>query len=113
MFSGSGGGWWFLLMAGLSEICYAAVIPKTDGFTRLWPTLYCAFFIAQPVAAGHRHTHAAHWHRLRRVGRHGRGGHRDLRHRLLREPANIARVACLSLFVAGVVGLKLFSPVGH
>ena len=46
MFSGSGAGWWLLVAAGLSEICYAAVIPRTEGFTRLWPTLYCGCFIA-------------------------------------------------------------------
>jgi multidrug transporter EmrE-like cation transporter len=29
-------GWIYLLLAGCCEI-YAAAIPRTDGFTRLWP----------------------------------------------------------------------------
>ncbi|MFI8739942.1 DMT family transporter [Stutzerimonas zhaodongensis] len=114
MFSGSGGGWWFLLMAGLSEICYAAVIPKTDGFTRLWPTLYCAFFIALSlwllaIATRTLPTGTAYavWVGMGAVGTAICGI------AFFGEPANIARVACLSLIVAGVVGLKLFSPVGH
>ncbi|MDU1655938.1 MAG: hypothetical protein E6850_26285, partial [Leclercia adecarboxylata] len=30
-------GWIYLLLAGCCEIFYAAAIPRTDGFTRLWP----------------------------------------------------------------------------
>ena len=38
MFSGTSAGWWFLISAGICEICYAAAIPRTEGFTRPWPT---------------------------------------------------------------------------
>lgn len=67
----------------------------------------------QPVAAGHRHitlpigTAYAVWVGMGAVGTAICGI------AFFGEPANIARVACLSLIVAGVVGLKLFSPVGH
>ena len=38
--------WLFLIAAGLCEIFYAAAMPRTEGFTRLWPSLFCAAFIA-------------------------------------------------------------------
>lgn len=38
-------GWIYLLLAGCCEIFYAAAIPRTDGFTRLWPGVFCAVFI--------------------------------------------------------------------
>ena len=38
-------GWIFLLLAGVSEIFYAAAMPRTDGFTKLGPSLFCALFI--------------------------------------------------------------------
>lgn len=108
MFSGLGSGWWFLLAAGVSEICYAAVIPKTQGFTRLWPTLYCAFFIclsmyllAQAVRTLPVGTAYAVWVGIGAVGTAVYGM------LFLGEAANTARLACLVLIVAGVVGLKL------
>jgi quaternary ammonium compound-resistance protein SugE len=38
--------WLFLIAAGLCEIFYAAAMPRTEGFTRLGPSLFCAAFIA-------------------------------------------------------------------
>lgn len=111
MFSGTSGGWLFLILAGMAEICYAAVIPRTNGFTRLWPTLYCVFFIALslyllslatrtlPVGTAY-----AVWVGIGAVGTAIYGI------AFLGEPSNAGRVACLGLIVAGVVGLKLFSP---
>jgi len=39
-------GWIYLLAAGLCEIFYAAAMPKTDGFTKLCPSLFYLLFIA-------------------------------------------------------------------
>lgn len=33
-------GWFYLVLAGMTEIFYAAAMPKTDGFTRLGPSLF-------------------------------------------------------------------------
>ena len=111
MFTGANAGWWFLISAGIAEICYAAVIPKTDGFTRLWPTLYCGAFIALslyllamavrtlPVGTAY-----AVWVGIGAVGTAVYGI------AFLGEAANTGRIACLLLIIAGVVGLKLFSP---
>ncbi len=111
MFSGTSGGWLLLFLAGLAEVCYAAVIPRTEGFTRLWPTLYCGTFIVLslyllalatrtlPVGTAY-----AVWVGIGAVGTAIYGIV------YLGEPANVGRVVCLGLIVAGVAGLKLFSP---
>lgn len=111
MFSGTSAGWWFLISAGICEICYAAAIPRTEGFTRPWPTLYCALFIGLslyllalamrtlPVGTAY-----AVWVGIGAVGTAIYGI------TFLGEAANAGRIACLLLIVAGVVGLKVFSP---
>lgn len=39
-------GWLFLVLAGICEIFYAAAMPRTDGFTKLWPSIFCIVFIS-------------------------------------------------------------------
>lgn len=111
MFTGSNAGWWFLISAGICEVCYAAAIPRTAGFTRLWPSLYCVFFIclsmyllAMAVRTLPVGTAYAVWVGIGALGTAIYGI------AFLGEAANLARVACLMLILAGVVGLKLFSP---
>ncbi|HUE94767.1 multidrug efflux SMR transporter [Pseudomonas sp.] len=112
LFSGTAAGWSFLLLAGLSEICYAAAIPRTHGFTRLWPSLYCGFFIAlslyllaQAVRTLPVGTAYAVWVGIGALGTAIYGIV------YLDEPADTARLACLGMILAGVVGLKLVSSV--
>jgi quaternary ammonium compound-resistance protein SugE len=112
LFSGTAAGWSFLLLAGLSEICYAAAIPRTQGFTRLWPSLYCGFFIAlslyllaQAVRTLPVGTAYAIWVGIGALGTAIYGIV------YLDEPADTARLACLGMILAGVVGLKLVSSV--
>ncbi|HCP55376.1 MAG: QacE family quaternary ammonium compound efflux SMR transporter [Pseudomonadaceae bacterium] len=110
MFSSISSGWFFLLCAGLSEICYAAIIPRTEGFTRLWPSVYCAVFIiislyllslatrTLPIGTAY-----AVWVGIGAVGTAIYGI------AVLNEPAHLARIGCLALIVGGVIGLKLVS----
>lgn len=103
-------GWWLLLAAGLCEVVWAAAIARTEGFTRLWPSLFCVVFIAlslyllalamRTVPVG---TAYAVWVGIGAVGTALYGV------AYLNEPAPLARLLCLLLIVAGVVGLKLFS----
>ena len=39
-------GWIYLILAGIAEIFYAAMMPKTNGFTRFGPSVFCIIFIA-------------------------------------------------------------------
>ncbi len=103
--------WIYLILAGLTEIFYAAAMPKTQGFTRLGPSLFALFFIAlsmyllslatRTVPIG---TAYAIWVGIGAVGTAAYGM------AYLGEDNGILRILCFVLIVAGIVGLKLLSP---
>jgi quaternary ammonium compound-resistance protein SugE len=104
--------WLILVLAGLLEIGWAIGLKYTEGFTRFWPSVWTvAAMIASlgllglamkslPVGTSY-----AVW-----VGV-GAVGTAILGIVLLGEPATAGRIASLALIVAGIVGLKLSSPV--
>ena len=104
--------WTLLLIAGLFEVAWAIGLKYTDGFTRLWPTVGTALAMiislgllgiamkSLPVGTSY-----AVW-----VGV-GAVGTAILGIVLLGEPASAGRLISLGLIVAGIVGLKLASPV--
>jgi quaternary ammonium compound-resistance protein SugE len=103
--------WLVLALAGLFEIGWAIGLKYTDGFTRLWPTVWTVAAMAisvwllavavrvLPIGTGY-----AVWTGIGAVGTASLGI------MLLGEPANAARVGCIALIVAGIVGLKLATP---
>lgn len=100
--------WVLLLLAGLLEIGWAVGMKSTDGFTRLWPTLIVitvalASFALLGLAMKTLPVGTAYavW-----VGI-GAAGAAALGIWLYAEPLSAARVVCLLLIVAGVIGLKL------
>jgi quaternary ammonium compound-resistance protein SugE len=104
--------WLMLVVAGLFEVCWAIGLKYTDGFTRLWPTV--GTVLAMVISLGLLGlamktlpvgTSYAVW-----VGV-GAVGTAILGIVLLGEPANAGRLVSLGLIVAGIVGLKLSSPV--
>lgn len=104
-------GWVYLVCAGICEIFYAAVTPRTDGFTRLWPSLFCATFIglsmyllslaARTIPVG---TAYAVWVGIGAVGTAIFGI------LVLGEDRSVLRILCFALIVAGIAGLKVLSP---
>lgn len=104
--------WFLLVLAGLFEVGWAIGLKYTDGFTRLWPTVgtVTAMIISlgllglamKSLPVG---TSYAVW-----VGV-GAVGTAILGIVLLGEPANTGRLVSLGLIVAGIVGLKLSSPL--
>ena len=100
--------WIILLLAGLFEIGWAIGLKYTDGFSKLWPTVWTlASMIVSlgllgvamkslPVGTAY-----AVW-----VGV-GAVGTAILGIVLLGEPANPGRLSSLGLIVAGIIGLKL------
>ncbi len=100
--------WALLVAAGLLEIGWAIGLKYTDGFTRLWPSvwtiaamaasMYLLALAARTLPIG---TAYAVW-----VGI-GAAGALILGMAMLGEPRTLARAACVGLIVAGVVGLKL------
>ena len=104
--------WLLLVLAGLFEVGWAIGLKYTDGFTRLWPTV--GTVLAMVISLGLLGlamkslpvgTYYAVW-----VGV-GAVGTAILGIVLLGEPANAGRLVSLGLIVAGIVGLKLSSPV--
>jgi quaternary ammonium compound-resistance protein SugE len=103
--------WILLLVAGLLEIGWAIGLKYTDGFTRLWPSVWTvgsmvlsivllAFALKTiPVGTGY-----AVWTGV------GAAGTAILGIVLFAEPATAARLGCIGLIVAGIVGLKLVTP---
>jgi quaternary ammonium compound-resistance protein SugE len=104
--------WLIVVLAGLFEVGWAIGLKYTDGFTRLWPTV--GTLLAMIISLGLLGvamkslpvgTSYAVW-----VGV-GAVGTAILGIVLLGEPANAGRLISLGLIVAGIVGLKLASPV--
>jgi len=106
--------WLFLIAAGVCEIFYAAAMPRTEGFTRLWPSLFCGAFIAasmyllslatRTIPVG---TAYAVWVGIGAVGTALYGM------LALGEDRSVARMACFGLIIMGIVGLKLLTLRGE
>ena len=103
--------WLSLFVAGLFEVGWAIGLKYTDGFTRLWPTVWTvAAMIVSLALLGLSlrtlpvGTAYAVWVGIGAVGTAGLGIV------LFGESREPLRLACLVLIVAGVVGLKLVTP---
>lgn len=102
--------WLLLIAAGLLEVVWAIGLKYTDGFSRLMPgVITVAAMIASvwllamalksiPVGTGY-----AVWTGIGAVGT------AILGIILFNEAATAARIACIGLIVAGILGLKLLS----
>ncbi|WP_439923163.1 DMT family transporter [Nitrobacter sp. JJSN] len=104
--------WLALLAAGLFEIAWAFGLKYSDGLTRFWPT--AATLIAIALSFGLMAialkslpfgTAYAMWTGIGAVGSIIVGM------LVYSESADPVRILCLILIVAGMVGLKLNSPV--
>lgn len=105
-------GWAALLAAGLLEVGWALGLKYSDGLTRFWPTAATLAAIALSfalMAVALRSlpfgTAYAVWTGIGAVGSIIAGM------LLYSEPTDPIRVVCLTLIVAGMIGLKLNSPV--
>lgn len=104
--------WTILIIAGLFEVCWAIGLKYTEGFTRLWPSVWTVLSMivslwllgvamkSLPVGTAY-----AIW-----VGV-GAVGTAILGIMLLGESASVLRLISLGLIVAGIVGLKLATPI--
>jgi quaternary ammonium compound-resistance protein SugE len=104
--------WLALLAAGLLEVAWAFGLKYSDGLTRFWPTAATLAAIALSfalMALALRSlpfgTAYAVWTGIGAVGSILVGM------LVYSESADPIRVLCLALIVAGMVGLKLNSPV--
>jgi len=102
--------WLYLFVAGLLEVAWAVGLKYTEGFTRLWPSVWTLAALALSMAllaAAVRTlplgTAYAVWTGIGAVGTALLGII------LFGESASAARLACIGLILAGLVGLKLTS----
>lgn len=103
--------WALLVLAGLLEIVWALGLKHTEGFSRLWPSVWTLAAMAAsfallslalktlPVGTGY-----AVWVGIGAVGTAIVGIV------WLGEPANAGRLLSLGLILVGIVGLKLSTP---
>ena len=103
--------WVILFLAGLFETGWAIGLKYTEGFTRLWPTVWTVFAMVVslwllgiamrtlPVGTAY-----SVWVGVGAVGTVALGI------ALLEEPANATRLVSVGLIIAGIIGLKLATP---
>ena len=103
--------WFYLGVAGLCEIAWAIGLKYTDGLTRLVPSAITlvamavsVFLLALAMRALPLGTSYAVWTGIGAVGTALLGI------LLFGEPATVARLACIGLILAGIIGLKLVTP---
>lgn len=99
--------WFTLFVAGLLEVGWAVGLKYTEGFTKLWPTLATAVSLVasmgllglalRSLPLG---TAYAVWTGIGTVGT------ATLGIVLFREPASVMRLLCISMILAGILGLK-------
>lgn len=103
--------WALLVVAGLLEVGWAIGLKYTEGFSRLWPSVFTGASMVASVAllgvamkslpVG---TSYAVWVGIGAIGT------AILGIVLFGESASIGRLVSLGLILAGIVGLKLASP---
>jgi quaternary ammonium compound-resistance protein SugE len=103
--------WIVLIVAGLFEIGWAVGLKYTDGFTRLMPTLATVvsmvislFLLGIALRTLPLGTAYAVWTGVGTVGT------AILGMMLFGEPAQVLRLVCIGLIVAGIAGLKFITP---
>lgn len=107
--------WFYLFIAGLTEIGWAIGLKYTHGFTRLWPsvgTVLCMIvgfaFLSAALKTLPIGTAYAVWTGIGAVGTAVLGIV------LFGESKDPARLLCILLIVAGIVGLRLTaSPIAR
>ncbi|MGJ5178319.1 DMT family transporter [Bradyrhizobium oligotrophicum] len=105
-------GWLALVAAGLLEIIWALGLKHSDGLTRFWPSVATVIAILLSFAMMSLAlrslpfgTAYAVWTGI------GAAGSIIAGMILYSEPADPMRLLCLTLIIAGMVGLKLNSPI--
>ncbi len=103
--------WIYLIVAGVLEIGWAIGLKYTEGWTRLVPSLltggamaisfYCLSEALKTIPIGTGYAICTGI---------GAVGAAVLGMLIFGESRDIARIVCILLIVAGIVGLKVFSP---
>jgi quaternary ammonium compound-resistance protein SugE len=100
--------WLSLGIAGVFEVVWAVGLKYTDGFSRLWPSVFTLlamavslYFLAQAIRTIPLGTGYAVWTGI------GAAGTAIMGIVLFAESTHVMRLLCIALIVAGIVGLKV------
>ena len=102
--------WLYLIVAGLLEVAWAMGLKYSAGFTKLGPSVFTVItmigsfaLLAQALRVLPIGTAYAIWTGIGAVGT------AILGMAVLGEPRDVARILCILLIVAGIIGLKITS----
>ena len=102
--------WIYLFIAGVLEVGWAIGLKYTEGWSRVVPSVLTGlamiasfYFLAQALKSIPLGTGYAVWTGIGAVGTALLGI------ALFAESANLPRLACIGLIVAGIIGLKIIS----
>ena len=100
--------WVFLLLAGVIEIAWAIGMKYSEGFTKLWPSVFTCIglivsFALLTLAQSKLPLSVCYaiWTSI------GAAGTAAFGMWYLKEPSSVWKVLCVVLIVVGVIGLKL------
>jgi quaternary ammonium compound-resistance protein SugE len=103
--------WVVLVLAGLFEIGWAVGLKLSEGFTRFWPSAFTVLsmvvslaLLGQAMRSLPLGTAYAVWTGIGAVGTVAAGI------ALFGDAASVGRLTCVGLILAGIVGLKVFTP---
>ena len=101
--------WTWLVLAGLLEIAWASGLRSTQGFSRLWPSVWVLvamggsiYGLSNAIRALPVGTAYAVWTGI------GAAGTATVGIFLLGESVTFSRLGCIVLIIAGTVGLRIF-----
>lgn len=105
--------WGYLFAAGALEIVWVIGMKYTDGFTRLWPSVFTIgimvvsfLLLSQALKDIPIGTSYAVWTGIGAVGAAIVGV------LIFKEPMPLERLVCISFVIAGIIGLKITSSGG-
>jgi len=103
--------WFGLFIAGLFEVAWAVGLKYSEGFTKLIPSVFTIvgmlasfYFLSLALKNIPLGTAYAVWTGIGTVGTVIFGI------LMFQEPLDAARLICIGLIIAGIVGLKILSP---
>jgi quaternary ammonium compound-resistance protein SugE len=104
--------WFYLVLAGLTEVAWAIGLKQSEGWSRFWPSVITGIlmivsfvFLSLALKTLPLGTAYAVWTGI------GAAGTAIAGMLVFGEPRDVLRVVCIALIIAGVAGLKAVSRV--
>ncbi len=101
--------WFYLLIAGILEVVWAVAMKYSEGWTRLYPSIFTVismaigfYFLSLAVKSLPLGTAYAVWTGIGTIGTVIFGVI------FFKEPVDLIKVICILLIVTGIIGLRLF-----